>query len=731
MVQKTKRAKMIASVVLILLGIALMGLLVGCVSAGGGGDGGGQEMRSLRVKGESLLQVGQSAQYVCEVTPQGSLAGVEWSVVDEEFGQINANGIFVAKKDGVAYIVAKAEGVSSDPYKVVIDSQYDFGEPFRTETASAITDNVPQILGKYTDGYSNYYLLNAGYILGQYVGNMGFVNYNGQTPVTSTVTTVTATTYTETLTDTVSDSVMMNTSAGLKVGWKAGVEAEAGFGGFKLKAKAELSEELSINTSLTNTVNHTLTTNTSEMTSKSESVAIEFTVGEHGEKRGYYRYALYSNAVDVMMQVRTSRDNQTLLDIETYAIASTKSADLIPHFEYSQTPFFDNTPLGSTLDVDYNFYQRLEIPDESMDSSKFTTYHRIPASNEWRENTRLDLSGVNNFPTGVIGIPTLTNQIWLVGARGKLFEDLQLFVEPRGADNAIKIIVEDWEMQGTPGTGSAGNVTINAQGSPLTILENLGHSRIYGLDRDGGFANAIWAQDLTIAGGDSVLDIGVHTDFGSGKPQNGGADAIKSTGRVSVVSRSELFALTIVGGKGKDGLPGKPGADGVGAPGGNAINADFTVQIIGMGGKIHIEGGKGGNAYPTNPQPGIYAPTTAGSGGYGILSRQLVSILANATIVGGQGGQGMSSADGTVSSKGGKGGDGVKGKEIVLDYDMLIVGGDGGESMDVGGSGGNGVVYGSLLSMGGQYNIDLRGGKAGYGPNNGATVVDGVGSIKQ
>jgi len=174
-----------ATIFLLLTTITL--ILVACVAPA--------SVTSITINGASSVVEGESATYTATITPNNATnQRADWKVVDAEFGTIDSNGEFFAKKAGTAYITATVGGVVSEAYKVTIKSDVFIApKPDSAIDAEPITagqDNIPQILGSFTDGSTNYYLVYAGYILNHYIGNMGIVHYNGQTPITSETTVV-------------------------------------------------------------------------------------------------------------------------------------------------------------------------------------------------------------------------------------------------------------------------------------------------------------------------------------------------------------------------------------------------------------------------------------------------------------------------------------------------------------------------------------------------------------
>ena len=221
------------------------------------------------------------------------------------------------------------------------------------------TSRDPVVLESFVDvgAQRNYYLISVGRIQNHFISTIGLVHFGGTTPMTFSRTDVTETTITESLTNTVSNSVTItntnNHTAGIQTSWENRFPLAGSF-------RVQLSYSWSGSWTNTQVSQSSLVTNTSEAQRVSNATSVGFTVGAHGEAAGWYRIALYS-VVDVFFVLSTSLDNQELLSWEVVTVARN---EFFPHFEFSSTPHFDNSPdVGAEIDLDDDFYTRLPLPE--------------------------------------------------------------------------------------------------------------------------------------------------------------------------------------------------------------------------------------------------------------------------------------------------------------------------------------------------------------------------------
>jgi len=224
--------------------------------------------------------------------------------------------------------------------------------------ATDATSRDPVVIESYVDvdARRNRYLISVGRVQNQFISTIGMVHFNGITPMTFSRTDVTETTITESLSRTVSDSVTTSDTQSHTAGIQASWERK-----FPVAGTFRVQLNYSWTGSWTNTTvnQNSLTTNTSEAQRVSNSTSVGFTVGNHGEAAGWYRIALYS-AIDIFFAISTSLDNQELLSWEVVTVAR---SEFFPHFEFSPTPQFDNSPeIGTEIELDDYFYTRLPIP---------------------------------------------------------------------------------------------------------------------------------------------------------------------------------------------------------------------------------------------------------------------------------------------------------------------------------------------------------------------------------
>jgi uncharacterized repeat protein (TIGR02543 family) len=226
----------------------------------------------------------------------------------------------------------------------------------KAEPHAASTTAAPKVLDSYTADGKNYYLIDVGYIENTYVSTFMLCHYNGVTPIALSKTTFNSTTLTEALTETVTESITVsdtqNVTVGVEVGWKKAFPIAGEF-------SAKLNAEWSGSWTNSSTTTRSKETSVSRAETEAEQFTVAFTVGEHGEQAGYYRYALYATS-DVYFVVTTSADNQTLLGWETVVCA--RDSTYLPHFDYAADGKFDNAPVTGKIDFSDGFYKTLPVP---------------------------------------------------------------------------------------------------------------------------------------------------------------------------------------------------------------------------------------------------------------------------------------------------------------------------------------------------------------------------------
>ena len=109
----------------------------------------------------------------------------------------------------------------------------------------------------------------------------------------------------------------------------------------------------------TNTSLKSTETSVSETKSVAESYTTSFTLGEHREPAGNYRYGLYAVS-DIYFVISTSLDNQLLLGWDTVVCA--RDSTFTPHWDYSSNGTFDNSPEGNSITFMEDFYKNLTKP---------------------------------------------------------------------------------------------------------------------------------------------------------------------------------------------------------------------------------------------------------------------------------------------------------------------------------------------------------------------------------
>ncbi len=229
-----------------------------------------------------------------------------------------------------------------------------------------------QILGSWTDGEKNWYVIDVGHIersfVGQLTNDLKWVK--GSTPLKYTIKEITQDVVTTNMTQTVSNSVTF-TDASTNTN-STDIETAIGLaveGGIKDVFKISGSLDFTIRNSFGNSKTVSVSRGKSQETSMSniQSVSVtkeqtrEFTLGSVGEATGTYRWAVYAIS-DVYFVVSTSLDKQTLL---SWDVVSCARPALTESFEYSPDGDFDNTPeTGKEIKLSHDFYKTLPDPKE-------------------------------------------------------------------------------------------------------------------------------------------------------------------------------------------------------------------------------------------------------------------------------------------------------------------------------------------------------------------------------
>jgi len=257
-------------------------------------------------------------------------------------------------------------------------------------TASGSPSN-PMVLGSRTDGSKNYYLIDVGYVKNVFISTILEAAYNGMTPISVSKTTINENTITESLADTISNSITVSSSVSTKIGIEEAVKATIPGEEFSVKLNLELASSISTSNASTRSTQ----TSVSDTKKVAESYSTSFTIGEHGEPAGNYRYALYA-VCDVYFIISTSLDNQKLLSWDT-AVCS-RSSTLIPHWDYSQEGLFDNSPNGNEITFNEGFYKNLPQPQKTDPADDSQTVIKTDFITIRTDTLGIDASGRFNQP---------------------------------------------------------------------------------------------------------------------------------------------------------------------------------------------------------------------------------------------------------------------------------------------------------------------------------------------
>ncbi|MCL2809115.1 MAG: hypothetical protein FWD24_03490 [Treponema sp.] len=273
------------------------------------------------------------------------------------------------------------------------------------------SDGEPWVIGSYSEGDSNFYLIDVGTVLNVHISTIANTHFNGTTPVHFSRTTVNQSSITQSLTSTISNTVTFTDTNTHKVGIQASWKKKFPIGTFSAKASYDWTG------TVTNTRSNSLSTTDTFTTAEefTESITTSFTVGGNGEPAGWHRYALYATS-DVYFLIETSLDNQVLKGWETLVCA--RQGELIPKWDYSSNGIFDNSPIGEITFAE-DFYKNLPpvgtfIEPPSIWPNNYLT-DNILVRNTWKEiDNHKDVFGQHhdlvNFNVFGIDLETMIQQ---------------------------------------------------------------------------------------------------------------------------------------------------------------------------------------------------------------------------------------------------------------------------------------------------------------------------------
>jgi hypothetical protein len=249
-----------------------------------------------------------------------------------------------------------------DSEDVITDSDSVVFEPVSAKRAVPIPSSntplnkfEPRVLGAYTEGTSNIYIIDVGQVRDIYVSTIARGHFNGTTPVSLTRTTVSTNTITNALTETISSSISKSDTWGIKSSVEASWKKSFPFVG---EFSAKLSLEYNKSATTTNTSGRSTQTSESEAKSFADSLSIAFTIGNNGEPAGWHRYAMYAVA-DVYYVITTCLNNEELKGWET--VVATRTNSFREHMEFCPNGNFDNSPIGEIIFPE-DFWKDLEPP---------------------------------------------------------------------------------------------------------------------------------------------------------------------------------------------------------------------------------------------------------------------------------------------------------------------------------------------------------------------------------
>jgi hypothetical protein len=217
----------------------------------------------------------------------------------------------------------------------------------------------PRVLGAYTEGTSNIYIIDVGQVRDIYVSTIARAHFNGTTPISLTRTTVSTNTITNALTETISSSISKSDTLGVKssveASWKKKFPVAGTF-------SAKLSLEYNKSATTTNTSGRSTQTSSSDAQSFADSLSVAFTIGNNGEPAGWHRYAMYAVA-DVYYVITTCLNNEELKGWET--VVATRTNSFRERMEFCPNGDFDNSPIGEIIFPE-DFWKDLPPPSNIL-----------------------------------------------------------------------------------------------------------------------------------------------------------------------------------------------------------------------------------------------------------------------------------------------------------------------------------------------------------------------------
>lgn len=216
--------------------------------------------------------------------------------------------------------------------------------------AVADSENVV-VLDSMTDGQSNYYLIDLGYVKDTYLSTLGQVEYVGL-PIQQTISLSEEESTTYALQKTISNAITVENSQSYKTSISAGYSLlfnfEAAFEWNGVWTNLQTSEK-----SISDT-----TTTSKNFVKKTD---ITFSFGKNDAAQGKYRYALYADC-DVYLTVKTSFDNSELLEINANVCA--RENTYILRMEYTEDEFIND--VEGSINLHKDFYTKLPIPTKQL-----------------------------------------------------------------------------------------------------------------------------------------------------------------------------------------------------------------------------------------------------------------------------------------------------------------------------------------------------------------------------
>lgn len=530
-------------------------------------------------------------------------------------------------------------------------------------------DNDTRLDYSYTDGAFDYYYLYLGKVDFVPISSEGTKYYNGQTPISLSYSSATVTEQhiEEQNSLCITNTTQSQITSRHETSVKSSTEIGASFMVASVKQSLEIgytyAKESQQQHGYSNSTTKTYTSFRSWQQTNSETIS--YTIGGHGERAGFYRYALFTTCDMYVTIVKDKMDGIYYYEFSSFARPDT----FFTAIDYSPTNTF----------AARDGIVKLEFVSDIIDTLP------APTNENTDETVVYDYSLRTNAEIGAVTIPATIKQAIFIGS-STVFK-MNVVILPRNTD--LKIVMNNMKFKAeSSGVGTHGIADTGVANKHTVYIALYGDNSITGgigkkgknYSADGGTysSSAQFAVDLRNAtndyarengmiGGEGYAGIALSannlTIYGSGRLSVTGG-----TGGTSGVIPTVLWSTSTGGHKTDD--QGFWGSDG-----GAGIECGSLSFADALGQNITITGGFGGKGADLGPFTDLSVfkvnvnPFTGRDGGAGGNALKLSSgstftqpSTTPVTLIGGAGGAGGSGkTDGQNRDDGDRGANGQRG----------------------------------------------------------------------